>query len=1476
MRVLLGVLVMTSGFSVFTPRVFASTSVPPVRTVNGQQWVEVSTAAQLEYIDENQSSYLNANIMLMNSIDLTGYAWIPLGQLKAPFSGTFNGHGFEVTNVSVSGQFQGAGLFGYSTGTLENTGVAGDITINAVGFSVGVLVGYDTGSITNCYTTGSISATSAGTAGGLVGLQDGGSITNSYSTVRVSGQNVTVGGLVGEAGSTTVLNSYALGQVSDSGNNVFYGGLIGRVTPGLVTDSYYDESTSGLSGAGVGAQSDTAMKQQSTYTNWNFTTTWGWAGNYPYPKLMGQSYPTNLLVTYNSNGGSALPDEVVTYGSAANQPQPPTMTGATFDGWYSDSGLKTPFDFSTPITSVTTLYAKWTCMVSFDSNGGSSVSSETVGTHTDAAQPANPTKAGYLFGGWYSDKGLTTPFNFSTAVTSDTTLYAKWVLPTSDAPPVVNGWVQVSTPIQLVYIDQNQNADIGTAWTTTYLGANIELMNNIDLTGSSRWIPIGGNSVNPFSGTFNGHGFEVQGLTINDTVDSDVGLFGTSSGTVENLGVAASLNGSVGSNGGLMGEQLGGSITDSYVTGSVYGGAGGNGVNGGLTGGLVGTQSGGAITGSYFTGSVSGGAGGNGSAGTSDDYGTQGQSGQAGGNGGWAGGLVGTGSSGSISDSYATGRVTGGPGGVGGDGGVGTTYVLYVLGAPTTLPGVGGNGGNGGSGGFAGGLVGNQSGDSITDSYSTASATGGAAAAGGLAGAGVGSGAMPGFSDGNGGSVGPAGGLVGAQNGGSLSGSFFDLSTAGQSYGVGTNSSAAGATGESDSSMKTAAPFMNAGWDFNNIWDISANSNNGYPNLIPPAVLLTSGSMGTAIGKEITGLTPGDEYVILVSTGGNAISEYVKADGTLSMSPSDAAPLIGTTIAGWANGITCDVQLMLSAPTGLAISGTSSTQATLSWDTVTGATSYDVYEDGSLVATGVTGTSYKANNLTAGLLYKFTIRAVNAIGESVQSSAVSVNTLNNGSIRLTLAGSDVVSGVTDSVTGVVYDVKGTPVPDAIVNLSGTMGTWGKTPVTANSSGAFAAAWTAPMVTVDEAVTVTATVYDTVNGAVYGVTPTTATIHVAPPPSVSTMTLSNATTGSAYGQYLSATGGFSPYIWSVTSGSLPAGLSLDKNTGIISGTPSIAGTSAFAVQVKDSAGYTATKSLSITVNEARPSGNGSSGSGSNGSGSNGPTPPSLPSVMGWQFFGNAGGTMLQNVGNTTINISVPQGAFTTPEKLTLTTGTPVNVTGLIDGLPTRNVAIVFGVNFSGATPSKPVTVTITGLNIPSDGVVYKLTQGGGLIPLKATVSAGKATVSFTSDPDFVVLKVKPNQRVITLTGHANIVPAVVKRDAGTPTTYMPIWYVMQMLHSTGIQSQWNGNTWELWTGANTDLSNVQVGRGNASIYLNGTLVQKVNTTTAVDPSTMKPTTYMPIWYLEQILDRVGLTSTWNGTTWTVAQTNHHSV
>ena len=148
-------------------------------------------------------------------------------------------------------------------------------------------------------------------------------------------------------------------------------------------------------------------------------------------------------VTYNGNGstGGSVPVDGNAYVAGAtvtvlSNTGNLVKTGYTFAGWntqangggtfYSGNGTAT---FGMGSANVT-LYAQWTInnyTVSFDSNGGSAVASQTVAYSGTAAQPAAPTKTGNTFAGWYSDAGLTSAFSFATPITGDITLYAKWI-----------------------------------------------------------------------------------------------------------------------------------------------------------------------------------------------------------------------------------------------------------------------------------------------------------------------------------------------------------------------------------------------------------------------------------------------------------------------------------------------------------------------------------------------------------------------------------------------------------------------------------------------------------------------------------------------------------------------------------------------------------------------------------------------------------------------------------------------------------------------------------------------------------------------------------------------------------------------------------------------------------------------------------------------------------------------------------------
>ncbi|MCU6713041.1 InlB B-repeat-containing protein [Paenibacillus sp. J5C_2022] len=142
-------------------------------------------------------------------------------------------------------------------------------------------------------------------------------------------------------------------------------------------------------------------------------------------------------VIFNTNGGSTLPNQMISYNNKVTVPVNPTKTGNTFAGWYQDAAFNTPFDFDTPIMAPLTLYAKWDAdsfAVAFDTNGGSAVPGQSISYNGKVTVPANPTKTGNTFAGWYQDAAFNTPFDFDTPITAPLTLYAKWDLKIPDPP----------------------------------------------------------------------------------------------------------------------------------------------------------------------------------------------------------------------------------------------------------------------------------------------------------------------------------------------------------------------------------------------------------------------------------------------------------------------------------------------------------------------------------------------------------------------------------------------------------------------------------------------------------------------------------------------------------------------------------------------------------------------------------------------------------------------------------------------------------------------------------------------------------------------------------------------------------------------------------------------------------------------------------------------------------------------------------
>ena len=137
----------------------------------------------------------------------------------------------------------------------------------------------------------------------------------------------------------------------------------------------------------------------------------------------------DYYVSFVTEHGDPPTSQNVKYNGTANDPGELTAEGYTFIGWYADENRTIEFDFTKPITSNTTVYAKWTAKdyeVRFITEHGKTPTSQNVKYNGTAKDPGKLSAEGYTFIGWYTDHTCTTEFDFRTPITGDTKVYAKW------------------------------------------------------------------------------------------------------------------------------------------------------------------------------------------------------------------------------------------------------------------------------------------------------------------------------------------------------------------------------------------------------------------------------------------------------------------------------------------------------------------------------------------------------------------------------------------------------------------------------------------------------------------------------------------------------------------------------------------------------------------------------------------------------------------------------------------------------------------------------------------------------------------------------------------------------------------------------------------------------------------------------------------------------------------------------------------
>ena len=210
-----------------------------------------------------------------------------------------------------------------------------------------------------------------------------------------------------------------------------------------------------------------------------------------------------------------------------------------------------------------------TYTVTFDSMGGSSVASPTVAEGEVASKPSDPNREGFAFLGWYSDSDFVEVFDFSTPITKDTTLYAKWIEGTG---------VSVLLPTSAGKYYLTQDITISETWTVPSGETTLDLNGyGILMTGRYSVISIGSEA----SLTINDSGNTVHYVTLSEYHATAVSDSGEETAPSNGTGVVKISGGYIA--GGATNQGGGINLRGSLI------------INGGTLIGNNGTEHGGAI-----------------------------------------------------------------------------------------------------------------------------------------------------------------------------------------------------------------------------------------------------------------------------------------------------------------------------------------------------------------------------------------------------------------------------------------------------------------------------------------------------------------------------------------------------------------------------------------------------------------------------------------------------------------------------------------------------------------------------------------------------------------------------------------------------------------------------------------------------------------------------------------------------------------
>jgi hypothetical protein len=535
--------------------------------------IQITTPADLINIKSNPAR----KYILMNDIDVSSIAaWSPI----PGFSGSLNGNGHIIKGLTFNSTSNTIGLFSTTLSGaiitklgIENARFVGNSDVS------GFVGNANNTTITECYVTNSYIEGSDHVGAFVGNLNSGSVIRNCYSTANVVSRSSQAGGFVGVDNNATIDKCFFSGLVTTNNSNT--GGFI-SLLEGATTITNSVCLSPYIVGGAIGRIVGSFNGQSPVLTN-----------NYGLDEFLKGNNLVSMAVLPSDDANLAA-DKL----HGANVTKANAQTSAFYSttlGWdmtsvwtVAEEGKIYPMlKWQTKPVATTILG------VSTDKKTVSVGNSTTVKGYGSLGQavsftiPANTIFTSTAAGLGYTFTG-TTAGQETVTITSPANAYLaqadlSFILEVFDP----NATLEITTVADLVNIKNNP-------------ARNYILKNNLDLSSIADWAPIGTNAA-PFTGGFDGAGYTISNLKINQSGSSSLGLFGVTTNAIIKK-VALTQVDVIGSSdtGGLIGKASGTVVSQVSVTGKIEGNDHVGALIGGTTGGTLTT-----LTNSYANAAVS-------------------------------------------------------------------------------------------------------------------------------------------------------------------------------------------------------------------------------------------------------------------------------------------------------------------------------------------------------------------------------------------------------------------------------------------------------------------------------------------------------------------------------------------------------------------------------------------------------------------------------------------------------------------------------------------------------------------------------------------------------------------------------------------------------------------------------------------------------------------------------------------------------